>query len=263
VDGEVVRPGFRAFVARHAGEEARSWLNGLPSLEARVADRWQLQLGGKLRGGVLACVRAVTTVDGEPAVLKLAGPWDRPADEIACLRLWGGGPSPRLLEADPELGALLLERIRPGTQAGACGALDVADVLQRLQISPPPAGLPPLPDVARRRIERAREQGRANEHRVSWALQALDKLGREPRAEVLVHGDFDERNLLRCERRGLCAIDPLPAAGDPAYDAAYWVHANGRPGRRARFDAMVAALGLSRDDGSRLRDWCGIVAVHG
>jgi streptomycin 6-kinase len=77
---------------------------------------------------------------------------------------------------------------------------------------------------------------------------------------MLVHGDFDDRNLLVCARRGLCAIDPLPCAGDPAYDAGYWVHANRRPGRRARLDAIVAATGLDRE---RVRDWAAVVGVHG
>ena len=77
---------------------------------------------------------------------------------------------------------------------------------------------------------------------------------------MIVHGDFDERNLLTCRRRGLCTIDPLPCAGDGTYDAAYWVHANRRPGRRARFDRIAAAMGLDR---GRLRDWCAVIAVHG
>jgi streptomycin 6-kinase len=66
--------------------------------------------------------------------------------------------------------------------------------------------------------------------------------------------------VVRCNRRVLCAIDPIPCAGDPAYDAATWVHAGGRPGRRARFDELSHATGL---DAERLRDWCGVVAVHG
>jgi streptomycin 6-kinase len=74
-----------------------------------------------------------------------------------------------------------------------------------------------------------------------------------------VHGDFDERNLLVCERRGLCAVDPLPCTGDPAYDAAYWVHGNRLPGRRARLDALFE-LGF---DQARVRDWAAVVGVHG
>jgi streptomycin 6-kinase len=77
---------------------------------------------------------------------------------------------------------------------------------------------------------------------------------------VLVHGDLDERNLLTCERRALVAIDPLPCVGDPSYDAAYWVHANRRPGRRARLEALLGASGLPRE---RVRDWAGVIGVHG
>ena len=75
--------------------------------------------------------------------------------------------------------------------------------------------------------------------------------------------DFDERNILHCDRRGVCAIDPLVAAGDALYDAAYWIHATGRPGRRARFNALSDALTLDRGSRARLRDWCGVIAVHG
>ena len=75
---------------------------------------------------------------------------------------------------------------------------------------------------------------------------------------MLVHGDFDERNLL-WSRGGLVAIDPWPCVGDPAYDAGYWVHGNRRPGRRARLDALVE-LGFDR---ARVRDWAAIVGVHG
>ena len=257
--GEVVRPTFRAFVTRRFGNEARVWLARLPELEDELADRWRLKLGPELHGGRLASVRLCSCADGAEAVLKLVGPWDRPDDEAACLRLWDGGPSPRLLEGDVALGALLLERILPGARARGTSAADAAALLRRLQVSPP-RQLPRLEDVAGERVERAASEGRATTQRVEWAIAALERLRAGAPEPVLVHGDFDDRNLLVCERRGLAAIDPLPCAGDGAYDAASWIHANRSPGRRARFDAMAAATGLDR---ARLRDWCGIVAVHG
>jgi streptomycin 6-kinase len=92
------------------------------------------------------------------------------------------------------------------------------------------------------------------------AGSALERLLAEAPPPVLLHGAFDAHALVHCARRGLCAIDPVPCAGDPAYDAGSWIHGGGRPGRRARFDALAAATGLDR---GRLRDWCGVVAVHG
>lgn len=257
--GEVVQPTFRSSVTRLVGDDARAWLEELPALEAELVDRWRLELGPELPGGLLASVRAVRRATGTDAVLKLAGPWDRTADEIACLRRWAGGPAPELLDADESRGAMLLERIVPGEAAIDASAEQVAALLRQIQL-PDLARLWPLVEVARRRLDRAEREGRASGGRLAWARTAVERLAEGGPAASIVHGDFDERNLLTCARRGLCAIDPLPCAGDGTYDAAYWVHANRRPGRRARFDAIASALELDR---GRLRDWCAVIAVHG
>ena len=115
--GEVVQPTFRSSLTRLAGDVARTWLAELPALEAELADRWQLKLGPELPGGLLASVRAVRRADGTDAVLKLAGPWDRTVDEIACLRTRAGGPAPALLDADESRGGILGAREPPSRQA--------------------------------------------------------------------------------------------------------------------------------------------------
>ena len=256
--GELVEPGFRAFGAGRYGEEGRAWIARLPELTAVLAARWRLELGPELPGGLLACVRAVARRDGGEAVLKL-GFAPRTTDEIRALTVWAGRGAPRLLEADETLCALLLERIRPGTHPAAAPAAGVAAVLAALRVEPP-AGLPTLAAIVRERLDQAVADGRATEATVNWARAKLTELERDAPAAVLLHGDLDERNLLACGRRGLCAIDPSPCAGDPAYDAGFWVHGNRRPGRRARLDAIVAAGGLARE---RVRDWAAIVGVHG
>jgi streptomycin 6-kinase len=256
--GEIVEPTFRSSVTRLVGDEAREWLAGLPALEGKIAELWQLELGDELPGGLFASVRAVQRADGTDAVLKLSGPWDRTADEIECLRHWGGSPTPMLLEADEQRGAILLERIAPGTRAIEADPASVAALLAAIHV-PDGIGLRALDVTVSRRLDRAERDGRASGQRLGWARTAVQRLQENAPMPVIVHGDFDERNLLTCARRGLCAIDPLPCSGEGTYDAAYWVHANRRPGRRARFDAMVAA-GFERD---RLRDWCAVVAVHG
>jgi streptomycin 6-kinase len=255
----VVEETAEAFIARQFGEEGRRWLATVPDVLEQLADEWQLTLGPPVRGGLLAIVREATTDAGTRAVLKIAGYWDRPVDEIACLEAWAGGAAPRLLRADPERGALLVERIEPGDRARDAGAAEVAEVLRGLH-RPPPDGMRPLGEVARRRLARAVVQQRANDERVRWALAAIERLEEEPPEPVLLHGDFDWRNLLRCSNRGLAAIDPLPCAGDPAYDAGYWAQAAGDPGRRARTTAIADALVL---DVQRVRAWCAVVAVHG
>jgi streptomycin 6-kinase len=260
--GEVVHPGYRAFVARIGGEEGRAWIASVPARLQSAAERWRLELGPELPGGLLACVVEATTADGREAVLKLPSPWARGEDEVRALRAWAGHGAPELLAEDPEQGALLLERIRPGEHPVSLAAEAIAPVLRLLAVEPPP-GLPALTAIAAQRLATAEAEGRANARRLTWARHAVERLEAGAPPPALVHGDFDERNLLRCAQRGVCAIDPLPCAGDPLYDAASWVHGNRRPERRARFDALVAELHLDEGECARLRDWCGVVAVHG
>ena len=260
--GEVVQPGYRAFVARIGGEEGRAWIASVPALLHAAAERWRLELGPELPGGLLACVVSATTPAGREVVLKVASPWARGKDEVTALRAWSGRCTPELLADDPELGAVLLERVRPGEHPSSLEVEAVAPLLRLLAVEPPP-GLPALTTIATERLATTEAEGRANAQRLTWARQAIARLEAGSPPPALVHGDFDERNLLTCARRGLCAIDPLPCAGDPLYDAASWIHGNGRPGRRARFDGLALALGLGAEERARLRDWCGVVAVHG
>ena len=211
---EEVEETFRSSVVRIVGEDARAWLDGLPALEAEICKRWQLEPGPELRGGLLALVRLVRRADGTDAVLKLAGPWDRPADEIASLRTWDGEPAPRLLEADVSRGALLLERITPGAKAEDAAA-------DGGRAAPRPAARPgsvrACPRCRRSSAGGSTAPSRSGEPRRSGSRGPGGRSSasrRTHRNRVLVHGDFDERNLLVCDRRGLCAIDPLPFAGE-------------------------------------------------
>ena len=260
--GEGVDRGFRAFVARIGDEQGRAWIATVPDRLAAAAALWGLELGPELPGGLLACVVEATTAEGGEAVLKLPSPWARGADEVEALRAWAGRGASELLADDPELGALLIERIRPGDHAGDLEPETVGRLLDTLR-APPYAGAPALGEIVARRIADAESAGRSSPKRLAWARKALERLELEPPPTMLVHGDFDERNLLRCARRGVCAIDPLACAGDSLYDAAYWIHGTGRPGRRARFDGLADALGLEDEARARLRDWCGVIAVHG
>src|SRR5439155_1602041 len=76
---------------------------------------------------------------GRPCVLKVSRHVGETRNEIAALRLWGGRGAARLLDADPEVGALLVERLEPGTMLVEVAQLDdaaattvAAGVLRRL-----------------------------------------------------------------------------------------------------------------------------------
>jgi streptomycin 6-kinase len=60
--------------------------------------------------------------DGTSIVLKLGVPNPELASEIEAMRAWAGRGAARILLADPKEGALVLERLRPGTALGDLGA---------------------------------------------------------------------------------------------------------------------------------------------
>src|SRR5262249_26923298 len=151
---------FERFVARHFGTRGRAWLDQLPARVERYARLWQFELEHHLAGGLMSCCLGVMTSDGTAAVFQLDGPWTPAGPGMAALTLWSGKPAPALLRSDAVGGALLLERIEPGSMfecgAAAADAERLADLLRALH-APSPTSLlaeefPSLADVVEKLI---------------------------------------------------------------------------------------------------------------
>ena len=95
--------------------EDLDWLARLPQLMARCSRQWCLELDDALEGGCIGSVHGCRGADGEDPVLKLSPRFANPAEEARALTHWGGNGAARLVAWDEEAGALLLERVRPGT----------------------------------------------------------------------------------------------------------------------------------------------------
>jgi streptomycin 6-kinase len=96
--------------------ERQEWLRSLPAILEELTSRWSLRVDAPFDHANVTCswVAAVLRADGTPAVLKVGMPHMEGADEIRGLRFWNGDPTVQLLEADDDLGAMLLERCLPG-----------------------------------------------------------------------------------------------------------------------------------------------------
>src|SRR5215475_14594217 len=122
--------------------ERRDWLTRLPGVVQELTRRWALLTDLPLYGEEPTCsyVFAVRLEDGTQAVLKIAMPHMEGEQEIAGLRFWKGDPTVRLLAADEDLGAMLLERCNPGMVLRTLPEHDqdtvIAGLLQRLWRSP-------------------------------------------------------------------------------------------------------------------------------
>ncbi|MGW3347717.1 aminoglycoside phosphotransferase family protein [Nonomuraea rubra] len=255
---------------RYERDAGRAWNAGLPALAERFLDEWNLRLDGEPSHGIVALVLPVLRADGTPAALKLQPVTSETADEAKALRTWAGDGSVLLLDADPDTGTMLLERLAPGRSlSGVPDVLESLEVLtgllRRLSAHPAPEGLRLLGDLARDMLDGvddavAKVYTERDRYWLRWCAGAVAELVAEP-GDRLLHWDLHYDNVLAGEREPWLAIDPKPLAGDPGFELlpALWnrwdeMIASGDVPRAVlrRFDFMVDALGL---DPRRAAGW--------
>ncbi len=220
-------PGRLAAACRNVPERVE-WLARLPETLRNLEERWSLTLGPPFDDGEgsSAWVAPVALDGGSSAVLKLAVPHMEGTHEIEGMRFWRGDPTARLLDADRELGAMLLERCEPGTMLRALPEREqdpvIAGLLRRLWRPPvAPHGFRPLSvmtaywsDGTRAQAEDWPDAGLVRE-----GLRLFAELSQPAPADVLLATDLHAGNVLRARREPWLVIDPKPFVGDPAYDA--------------------------------------------
>lgn len=243
---------------------------------AALVDRWHLQLEERFPqtpGSPGNFVAAARRADGAACVLKVSPHLKETRSEVAALATWRGDGAARLLESEPELGGMLLERIEPGTMLARMPELDddnatriAVDLLRRLWRSPEPADhLIPLDswcaayDRNRPVLSRGVVGFPAELFRRADALRA--ELLSTTDYSVVLHGDLHHFNILRSDRSGWLAIDPKGLVGDRCFDVCQFL-LNPRPVavsvNRRRLDLFCVELDL---DPERTRKWCLVHAV--
>lgn len=249
---------------------AATWLDELPGLIADLERDWGIAVGAPFPDATEAFVAAA----GPAAVLKLMipRPGDHARNEITVLRLAGGRGCARLLRADEDRGALLIERLgRPLHALGLPLArrleilCDTATALWR----PVPAdsarvrGLPTGADKARclsADIQSAwAALGRPCSARaVDYALACAARRARNHHDErlLLLHGDVHQWNLMEAPDGGYKLVDPDGVLAEPECDLGVLMREDpvelrdGDPWARARWLARRCDL-----DATAIWEW--------
>src|SRR5215510_1590056 len=240
------------------------WLARLDENRCALARRWSLTIHSPFDHDDIdgAWVAPVTCHGGTSAVLKLAMPHMEADHEIEGLRFWNGDPTVRLLEADDDLGAMLLERCEPGISLRAVPEPDqdvvIARLLRRLWRQPPsPHPFRPLSamidDWCEETMSRSGEW--TDPGLVHEGLRHFRDLVRPSGRDVLLATDLHAGNVLRAQREPWLVIDPKPFVGDPTYDATqHLLNCHGRVSADP-LGAIARWAGLLGLDPDRLRRW--------
>lgn len=239
-----LQPLVRAKLAS-LGQAGERWQAELPDLVADLEREWSVTVVGRsLPGGSCSYVTRVRTRDGGEAVLKLAIPEPDYGHRIDTIRRAAGRGYVRLLAADVDRRAVLLESLGPSLDRLALPPERTLEILcdtLRVAWQVPPAGPPP--------------------HREDRAVGLAELVGRlweqldHPCPEPVV------AEALACAERRAAAFDPgrcVVVHGDPHPANALRVPAP-RPGAESGFvlvdpDGVVAAAAY--DLGVAVRGWC-------
>jgi streptomycin 6-kinase len=217
----------RTIVELH-GTTGVEWLNRLPSLVADCEQRWSLQVLPPFEPLSYNYVAPAVRADGTEVVLKVGVPNAELLTEIEALRLFDGHGIVRLLEADYEQGALLLERLKPGTPLSSLTDDEQATsiAIQVIgQLWKPVSLEHSFPTVAKwaAGLKRLRERfdggsgpfpGSLVEEAETLFGELIGSMGEE----VLLHGDLHHQNILAAERQPWLALDPKGVVGEAAYE---------------------------------------------
>jgi streptomycin 6-kinase len=256
------------------GAGAGPWCDALPTAVAECCQRWGLELDQAMSGGT-SRVFIGRRRGGGGVVLKLTPDRTVADTEALALRAWAETPHVvDLLDTDPETGALLLEKVEPGSklsdQPGLPSFEQIATLLVSLRVTSGDQ-LDQLPTLAERveflfaLIARRRSHPRVSVLVAPDLVARGHRLARELAADGtadLVHGDLGLPNVLDGgPGRELVAIDPRPCRGDRTADAIDWAvgRATSLTELRERIERLAALL--EDLNGDRLEQWCQATAV--
>ena len=245
------------------GEAGTDWLSRLDETIAECERRWSLSVRPPFAPLSYHYVAPAVRADGTGAVLKLEVPHHGLLTEMETLRVYDGRGMVRLLEADFDLGAMLLERLEPGDRLSRLAddreATSIAaQVMRQLRRPPPPEHQFPTVSDWASGLEKLRHRFGGTTVPFSASLvekaeSLFSELIGTMGAPVLLHGDLHHDNILSAARGSWLAIDPKGVVGEAEYEMGAFVRNRLLPGPTPerllarRVDQFADELGFARE----------------
>ncbi len=216
-------PQFIEKVHRIFGDSGRQWLPGLPDIIARCRDKWKLSEGVMCSNMSMNYIEFATTASGVSVALKVGVPHAELFTEMEALRLYAGRGAVQFLDADRELGAILMRRLQPGTLLWELGDNQkethvAASAMCELSVPAPSShNLPTFSQWVERAFRLTRTEWDPQElmprDLIDRAEKAFEEIERNATDDVVLHGDLHHENILYDDQLGWTVIDPKGVIG--------------------------------------------------
>ena len=267
-------PEFIEKVHRIFGDKGREWLPALPGIIDQCREKWRLREGAMGPDMRMNYIEFNATDTGEPVALKIGVPHADLFTEMEALHLYDGKRAARLLGADRDLGAILMQRIQPGTMLWELGdnrreTQIAASIIRELPVRVPTVHtLPRFSRWVERafRLTRAEwdPQERMPRDLLEKAECAFAQIERATTGAVVLHGDLHHENILLDDESGWTVIDPKGVIGPLCLEVGRFLQ-NRLPGtlpkehREEMVDERLAILSDELDYSREMLAACGLV----
>lgn len=267
-----IPPSFESNVKDLHGEAGELWLANLPALIEKYAEKWNFKIEESPLALTYNFVIPVRLRTGLAAVFKVGFPGQVLDQEIRALQCFNGHGAVKLLKSDGSSGALLLEKVEPGTSLqnfsikdDAEGIEITANVISTLHgVGNSATEFPTLKDrlddlhAAKLAVDEKRAP--FDLALIASAIAECQRLLDSTEKTVLLHGDLHPGNILRSGENWL-AIDPQGVIGDPCFEVAAFIRNPSSISSTVglgevlvrRMDLFSELLGLDRN---RVWGWC-------
>jgi streptomycin 6-kinase len=234
----------------------------LPASVQSQCERWELRYDGELAHGSNAIVLPVLRY-GEPLALRMSPPGPDVTEQIHALRWWDGRGMVRLVEADADRGAMLLERLgSPLTEVPLAEAIGIlGGLMRRLAVPADPTSLSTATITRNRAAELEPDWERLGRPFDKAWLREAEQLGGGRLAttenDLAVNGDFHSDQVLRGAREPWLVVDPVLYRGDIELDLAriLWTSIDAMKTDDELLDHFATLVATAELDRDRARDW--------
>jgi streptomycin 6-kinase len=262
--------GFAKDTVTREGDAGQDWLEALPRRIEEMCRRWQLVMKGAVMHGYTSL--AIPAQRGkENCILKVY--WHNRDTECShsALKVWNGRGAVKLLDEEPSLGAVLLERLDPvrSLERVEIGkAVIIAGKLLRRLAIPAPAHIRSVtllaPEMIQFMQERWAEYGQPfPRHLLDQVCEGIARLG-PLSGKLMTDYDLHYLDVLTGQREPWLMIDPKAIAGDPEFSLAQllWTRLEDMVANRGLgyyFHSLVESAELNRE---LARTWAVIRCAH-
>lgn len=219
---------FRNKIVNGFEERGAAWLANLPSIVDECSARWKLSNMTVVENLSYHFVCYAESPEYGEVVLKIGLPDKELEAERKALEMYAAKPVCACYDAEPALGAMMLERIIPGFDLTVIRNRDTryklaAQLMADLSnVEGDTSAFPQY--VAWMEEAFARVQAETVDERLLPLIEQAEVWFREldgtERPRVVLHGDLHHYNILLDENRGWRAIDPKGVVGIPCMEAA-------------------------------------------